>query len=447
MIPIKKALSLFLCTVLLCQLCACGAGGGGVTVLTNTEEVLATVSSDKAAEDTQSAYLQVVLEEAVGILADLKQMDESKAAKQLYRGGYTIYTAYDADVSDQLAATCAEYAVEMDAAAVITDAEGWVCAVYSSGEGDVNYATEKYPPCSAIKPISVYAPAFEKGTINWFTRYEDSPYSYLTNADGTRKPWPSNANNVYTNQQTVISQAVKESTNTIAVKCLADYGVENAIAFMEDNFGICLDTEKSIASGKGADEIIGNVALGSFVEGVSPVDMAGYYQVFANGGFYQAPRAITKICDKNGTEIYTANYDPAKVLKRATSAAMNYMLQEVVSVKGTGKDAVCRGIKVAGKTGTDDDYKNNWFVAVTPDYCCAFWHGVYMENVTTKMFSAAMTAVYEHTTEKAEDFPHLRSVRQVAYCPESGMQYTPSCPSVEMGYYIPDQPLSPCDKH
>ena len=447
-IPIKKALSLFLCAVMIGQLCSCSGGGRSVTILTNGEEVLATVSSaDAATENEHKAYLQLVLDEAVGIIADVKGIDETKASKQLYRGGYTIYTAYDAQVSDRLTAACDELTADMDAAAVITDTEGWVCAVYSNHDGDTNFATAQYPPCSAIKPISVYAPAVEEGIIDWFTRYEDSPYLYLTNADGTRTPWPSNANNVYSHEQTFISRAVKESTNTIAVKCLSDYGVLNSISFMEQHFGISLETEKSIATGKGEDEIIGNIALGSFVDGVSPVDMAGYYQVFANGGLYQAPRTITKICDKAGTEIYTAAYDPAKVLTRSTSATMNYLLQEVVSAGGTGKDAACRGIKVAGKTGTDDDYKNNWFVAVTPEYCCSFWHGRYTSNVTTQLFSAAMTRIYEDKTDAETDFPHLRSVRQVAFCPESGKQYTASCPSVEMGYCLPDQPLSRCDQH
>ena len=123
------------------------------------------------------------------------------------------------------------------------------------------------------------------------------------------------------------------------------------------------------------------------------------------------------------------------------------MLQEVVSPNGTAENAMCRGIKIAGKTGTDDDYKNNWFVGTTPDYCFAFWHGSYFENATTKLFSSAIKSIYENKIEREENFPHLASVKQIAYCTESGKIYTAKCPTVEMGYYVPDQPLSPCDEH
>lgn len=416
--------------------------------MTADEKVLATIDSDQAmAEHEYAAYIQLAIGEAEKVLADKKHLSETKARAELYRGGYTVYTAFDSAVNQQLSAACHKAAEQLPTAVVITDTQGQVCAVYNnSPKENVNYALGKYPPCSAFKPLSVYAPAMDAEVIDWFSQYIDSPYSQLKNESGIEKPWPTNANNVYTKKDTLLAQAMRESTNTVAVKCLADYGVENSIAFLENNLGVDLTIEKNIAAKNGPDEVIGNLALGSIAGGVSPLDMAGYYQIFANGGFYQTPQAVTKLCRKNGKALYTANHQSTPIIKPTTSAMMNYLLQEVVS-SGTGKKAACKGVTVAGKTGTDDNYQNNWFVGVTPDYSCAVWHGPYTSNISTEIFSAAMTAIYEEKTERAETFPHLGCVRQVIYCPESGMQFTTSCPSIEMGYQIPDQELSPCDMH
>lgn len=448
MIPIKKILSLFLCALAISSLCACGSKEQSMTIYTNTEEILLTTGSvEEIAKHENKAYLQLVVDEAIEIIAGIKQLDKIKATKELYRGGYKVYTAFDSEVSSKLTASCNENAKEMDTVAVITDLKGRVCAVYSTQNNNINFVTAKSPPCSAIKPLSVYAPAIDNNTINWFTRYEDSPYSYIINENGEERPWPYNNTNSYNESLTYINQAVYESINTIAVKCLDDYGVRNSIAFLEKNFGINLDVEKTIIANKDENEIIGNLALGSLVTGVSPLDMVGYYQIFANGGLYQAPQTITKICDSDGNEIYTAEYKPKIVIKRSTSALMNYMLQDVVSPRGTGKNAMCKGIKIAGKTGTDDDYKNNWFVGVTPDYCFAFWHGRNSKNITTELFADAITSIYEDKTEKKENFAHLASVKEIAFCTESGKMFTSSCPTIEKGYFVPDQPLLPCDEH
>lgn len=45
--------------------------------------------------------------------------------------------------------------------------------------------------------------------------------------------------------------------------------------------------------------------MGYLYDGVSVIDMAGYYQIFGNGGKYYKPEAITKIIDDHGKTIYT----------------------------------------------------------------------------------------------------------------------------------------------
>ena len=144
--------------------------------------------------------------------------------------------------------------------------------------------------------------------------------------------------------------------------------------------------EETIISQYGEEEVLGNLGMGYLREGVSPVDMAGYYQIFANGGKYYKPTAIYEIKDNSGKSIYKRNVSINQVIEKSTADIMNLLLQEVVSENGTGKDAMIDGLAVGGKTGTGE--KGNWFVGFTPEYTCAVWHSTQLEkNYGCKIFS------------------------------------------------------------
>lgn len=425
-------------------------GKSALKILDSDEKVIASVKSERRLKKEQNkAYLEIVVDEATEIIAKEQDINKKQAKKELYRGGYTVYTAFDKEMNQKLYDTCCEMDSEVPIAMAITDLKAQLCAVYSSDTGKKggNYATAPNAPCSAFKPLSVYAPAIDNGNINWSSRYEDSPYTYIKNLEGVQRPWPYNANRVYSKRYAYIYQAVAESLNTVAVKCLADYGIENSLHFLEENFGIPLEAEKRIVKNSDYEQILGNLALGALVDGVSPLDMAGYYQIFANGGKYQTPKAIIKICDNKGKEIYTAEYSPKQVIKNTTAEIMNHMLREVVSPAGTGKNAACDVVEVAGKTGTDDNYKNNWFVGVTPEYSCAVWHGQSSKNIASDIFSKAITAVYGDKEAYKEKFSYTAALKQVAYCTESGKQFKAGCSLINLGYYVPNNVPGLCDRH
>ena len=352
-------------------------------------------------------------------------------------------------VNKDLKKACKDYDKNVDVAAAITDLNGNLVAAYGTDKGKdaENLATALNQPCSSLKPLSVYAPAIDDGTINWSSRYEDSPYKYVKNLEGVMRPWPSNSSEVYSERYAYIYQAIMESMNTVAVKCLKDYGIEKSISFLEKSFNMRVGPEKTTAKTLGAEEVIGNIALGFLTDGASVVDMAGYYQVFANGGKYEAPLAVLKLCDSSGKTIYERKYSPNQVIKNTTADIMNKMLKEVVNEGGTGEDAKCQSVEVAGKTGTDDNFKNNWFVGVTPEYSCAFWHGLSDKNLAAKIFSSAVDKIYSSKKDYKKNFAFHSNLKKVAYCTESGKQLNPNCTIIRTGYYTFDNVPGLCDRH
>ncbi len=447
---IKKWISGLLCLVILCSFSGCKGSKNPLLILDNEGREVASVSSERAVRKHEDrAYVEMVTKEAAEILSKLLGLSESQAQKKIYDGGYVVYTAYDPKMNKALATACAAKEKEIEVAAVITDLSAHVCAAYSSkcSNKETSYATAKEPPCSAFKPLSVYAPAIENGTITWFSRYQDTPYKQIRAANGALTSWPSNPNRNYSNTDVYIHEAIRQSLNTVAVKCLKDYGVKNSIQFLEETFQVALDTEKRLMESGGEEEIIGNIALGSLRGGVSALDMAGYYQIFANGGKYQAPKAILKLCDGNGEVLYESVYAPKQAISTKTADIMNRMLQEVVSPSGTGKNAMLEKVEAAGKTGTDEDNKNNWFIGVTPEYSCAFWHGGAPKNIASQIFADAMNAIYDEREEYREKFIYTSGIQKVAYCTESGEQFHLGCPLIDIGYDVLENFPKLCDHH
>ncbi len=431
---------------MLFTLSACNTNKDALKILTVSEDVLLQADSEKDIKNHKYwAYLDIVTEQGTDILANTLDISKKEAKKHLYKDGYTVYTAFDKQINDALAKSCAQNESQTKVSAVITNTNAQICAIYST-KGD-NFATKKAPPCSAFKPLSVYAPALDSGIINWSSRYTDSPYKQIRTSDNTIIDWPVNPNKRYLGTDVFIHEAISRSLNTVAVKCLKDYGVENSINFLQEKFQIPLDTEKQLLQQSGEEEIIGNIALGSLRSGVSAVDMSGYYQIFISGGKYQAPSTILKICDGSGNTIYESQYAPKQVVKPTTADIMNRMLREVVSPSGTGKNAMLENVEVGGKTGTDDDNKNNWFIGITPEYSCAFWHGAYSNNFASQIFSQTMSAVYDGRDSYQKNFKYTSGIKQVVYCTESGGQFHNGCPLINNGFYALDNIPKFCNRH
>jgi penicillin-binding protein 1A len=117
------------------------------------------------------------------------------------------------------------------------------------------------------------------------------------------------------------------------------------------------------------------MALGDY--GISPLEHAGGFATFANGGKLSKPYAILDLISSKGDLVYSRDRDePAapQVVKRSVAEQMNWMLNKVVT-EGTGTAAQLPFTNVSGKTGTSTGPKDVWFVGFTGKYVGAVWLG------------------------------------------------------------------------
>ena len=220
----------------------------------------------------------------------------------------------------------------------------------------------KRQPGSTMKPISVYTPALERGYSP-----DDTLIDEPVNFNGYQ---PQNAGGSY-HGEVSIYESVIHSYNVPAVKLLNELGID---AGMEsaNRFGLELTD---------ADRNLG-LALGGLQEGVSPLEMAEAFSVFANDGTRIPAHAITRIETADGEIV--AEHDPddgISVTDPTVARTMTSMLEGVVT-EGTGVAAALEGRQVAGKTGTTEmpgtggeGMKDNWFVGYTPQLVGAVWLG------------------------------------------------------------------------
>lgn len=416
-------------------------------------------------------YQEQVITDVVNDLVEEYGWTTEVASHKVYYGGLSIYTNVDQRIQNIVDEVYSDpenlpyvsnSGQQMQSSIVIIDNDGKIVAL-SGGIGEKTKnrvwnraSATKRPAGSAIKPLAVYAPAVEMGLINPNTIIDDSPYQVL---DGN--PWPVNAVGYY-NGLTTVRQALKTSSNTIAVRVLGDY-VTPAVSykFLEERFHISsLVREKWINNYKYSDMDLAPLALGGLTNGVSLYEMAAAFSVFPSMGRYVPPSTYSKVIDADGTVLLDTTGQSEYVIKETTAYYMNSMMTDVVA-SGTGSDAKFSGMTIAGKTGTTTSQKDLWFVGYTPYYTAAVWVGYdrqerlgnigHPQNI---LWKKVMSKVHEGLDNKAFATPSGAEIVTASYCLDSGKIPTEACEldvrgsRVASGQYIAgDEPTEYCDLH
>jgi len=113
---------------------------------------------------------------------------------------------------------------------------------------------------------------------------------------------------------------------------------------------------------------------------VTPLQMAGAYSVFANGGYKINPYLINKITDNNGNILVQAKPDKAgdeasRVIDERNAFLIDSMLKDVVRYGTAAKAMVLKRTDLAGKTGTTNDSFDAWFAGYQSKLVGIAWIG------------------------------------------------------------------------
>jgi membrane peptidoglycan carboxypeptidase len=152
----------------------------------------------KVKKEYEKEYATYVIKEAKDILTKKGKANKTNIDEYLFSNVTEINTNLNRDIQLELknADSQNKELKNTSFAIAVTDLKGRVVAIYSNGK-DEFLSFEKTYAGSAIKPLSVYAPAIESGKFSWSSTFLDSPVKKVKNDDGTMRDWPANANGVY----------------------------------------------------------------------------------------------------------------------------------------------------------------------------------------------------------------------------------------------------------
>ena len=228
-----------------------------------------------------------------------------------------------------------------------------------------NHVTQAWrQPGSAFKPF-LYSASLEKG-YSPATLILDAPLDMPGEDAG--KTWsPQNDDGVFDGPITM-RRALAQSKNVASVRLLRAVTVPTMHNYLA-KFGF--------DAARHPDNL--TMALGTGA--VTPLQMAGAYAVFANGGFQVKPYLISKIEDARGvvlTETRTpaAQQEGNRVLDQRNAFVTDTMLRDVTRY-GTGADATKKLDRrdIAGKTGTTSDAMDGWFAGYGANVVAVAWMG------------------------------------------------------------------------
>src|SRR5208337_3417878 len=115
-----------------------------------------------------------------------------------------------------------------------------------------------------------------------------------------------------------------------------------------------------------------SMAIGSY--DATPLEMAGAYTVFANGGVHLDPWMLASVRTPTGDIIVDYTPTSQQVLDPRVAFLTTYMMEAVLQGDGTGAGVRGMGFTspAAGKTGTSHDA---WFAGFTSSLLCIVWVG------------------------------------------------------------------------
>ncbi|MEN8197743.1 MAG: penicillin-binding transpeptidase domain-containing protein, partial [Pseudomonadota bacterium] len=297
-------------------------------------------------------------------------------------------------------------------------------------DGNVNVALSGQQPGSAMKPLTYAAalspspdgagPTWTAADLLWdvpvdYAQFDGATYSPV-NYDG-RFHGPVR-----------LRDALANSYNIPAILLLQDIGVPRLLD-LAGRMGITTLQEDP-----------GRYGLSLTLGGgdVTPLELTSAYAVLANGGIRVPPEALLRVETSDGEVLY--EHGPAES-EQVLDPRVAYLVSDILDddaarIPAMGRDNLLdMPFPAAAKTGTSNDFRDNWTVGYTPGLVTGVWTGntdnSEMLNVTgltgaAPLWSAYMQAVYS-------DYDLLAVLANdglqppVDFAPPAGLEQRPIC--------------------
>jgi penicillin-binding protein 1C len=314
-------------------------------------------------------------------------------------------------------------------------------------QGAYNVCTGVRQPGSSFKPIT-YVTAFAQG-YTAASMVLDVPTTFTLPG---RAPYsPENYDHRFHGPQS-LRQALARSYNIPAVQVMAWAGVDSTIR-MAHRLGITTLDE-------GPDYFGLALTLGGGE--VKPLDMAVAFGVFANNGVMAGmpipderqrlgfreldPVAILRVEDRNGQVLWEYKQPEQRPV---LDPELAYLISDVLSDNNSRAAAfganspLALSRPAAAKTGTTNDFRDNWTVGYTPQLVTAVWVGnndnSEMQNVSGIAGAAPIWhdfMEYAHTDKPVETWSPPPGVQQATVCAPSGLLPTRFCQSRVAEWFV-----------
>lgn len=261
----------------------------------------------------------------------------------------------------------------------VTPPEIWKSLMTDPTKPLYNRATlTRYPPGSTFKMVLATA-ALQEGIINTQWRIQcNGAFRYGARSFG----------DLHVHGSTNVVEGIQRSCNVFFYQLMLKtgfdlwtrysrefgFGSPTGIDILEENAGLLPSEEyfnRIYGEGKWTQGYLINLSIGQGELGVSPIQMACYASVIANGGYFYNPHAVVSIKNKQTGELIKLPVEKRKlnVSENVWNIIREGMYKCVNEIGGTGGAARVKGVTVCGKTGTAQTSQRKdhaWFIAFAP---------------------------------------------------------------------------------
>ncbi len=373
-----------------------------------------------------------------------KKIDSLQAKVQLsYKKSNKTYTVVIPDTTDERGNPVREYKKIQGAFIAIDNSNGDILSMVGGSsfkETQFNRAVQAVrQPGSAFKPF-IYTACIDNG-FRTTDIIDDNPI--VLDIPGTKQWRPNNFDKKFLGPIT-IREGLKKSRNLVAIRLLLKINPQQAI-FYAKKMGITTPLAE-----------VPSLAIG--VSEVRLIELVSAYSTYPNKGIHIPYRMIHKIIDRYG-RVLEDNSAILKdeVLSEQTAYIMVDMMRSVVD-EGTGRRV--RWMKfyrpAGGKTGTSDNYCDNWFIGYTPQITAGTWIGFDDKTSIGRGQDGSKNGVpvwtefmiAAHDSLPALDFEEPDGIVHADVCLESGELATDRCIDVRNELFMEgSEPTETCRIH